>query len=101
MWDRSSLTRACTGIPCIARQILNHWITREVLGRSFLICFIHGHLSSVRDSDLKYCRRSINICCKKEMRERRKELKERRKEEKEGRKEEKEGRKVGGRAGLG
>ena len=66
-----------------------------------MICFIHGHLSSVRDSYLKYCRRSINICCKKEMRERRKELKERRKEEKEGRKEEKEGRKVGGRAGLG
>lgn len=94
MWDRSSLTRDCTGIPCIARQILNHRITREVLGRSFLICFIHGHLSSVRDSDLQYCRRSINICCKKEMRERRKELKERRKEEKEGRK-------VGGRAGLG
>ena len=39
------------------------------------------------DSDLKYRRRSINICCKKEMRERRKELKE--------------GRKVGVRAGPG
>ena len=30
MWDRSSPTRAQTCIPCIARQILNHWTTREV-----------------------------------------------------------------------
>ena len=30
MWDLSSPTRNRTLIPCIARQILNHWITREV-----------------------------------------------------------------------
>ena len=26
----SSRTRNCTHVPCIGRQILNHWITREV-----------------------------------------------------------------------
>ena len=31
MWDLSSLTRDGTHMPCIARWILNHWITREVL----------------------------------------------------------------------
>ena len=30
MWDLSSQTGDQTGIPCIARQILNHWTTREV-----------------------------------------------------------------------
>ena len=30
MWDLSFLTRHQTCIPCIARQILNHWTTREV-----------------------------------------------------------------------
>ena len=30
MWDLSSLTRDWTHVPCIARQILNHWTTREV-----------------------------------------------------------------------
>ena len=30
MWDMSSLTSDWTHIPCIARQILNHWTTREV-----------------------------------------------------------------------
>ena len=30
MWDLSSLTRDRTRIPCIGRQILNHWTTREV-----------------------------------------------------------------------
>ena len=34
-WDLSSPTRARTRIPCIGRQILNHWIAREVpLGTS-------------------------------------------------------------------
>ena len=28
--DNSSLTRDQTHVPCIARQILNHWTTREV-----------------------------------------------------------------------
>jgi len=30
MWELSSPTRDWTHIPCIARQILNHWATREV-----------------------------------------------------------------------
>ena len=30
MWDLSSPTRAGTNAPCIERQILNHWTTREV-----------------------------------------------------------------------
>ena len=30
MWDLSSLTRDQTHVPCIGRQILNHWTTREV-----------------------------------------------------------------------
>ena len=29
MWDLSSLTRGQTHVPCIRRQILNHWTTRE------------------------------------------------------------------------
>ena len=31
MWDLSSPTREQTYVPCIARHILNHWTTREVL----------------------------------------------------------------------
>ena len=30
MWDLSSLMRDWTLVPCIARWILNHWITRKV-----------------------------------------------------------------------
>ena len=30
LWDLSFQTRDQTHIPCIARQILNHWTTREV-----------------------------------------------------------------------
>ena len=30
MWGLSSQTRGLTHVPCIARQILNRWITREV-----------------------------------------------------------------------
>ena len=30
MWDLSSLTRDQTHVPCIGRQIPNHWTTREV-----------------------------------------------------------------------
>ena len=29
MWDLSSLIKDETHIPCIGRQILNHWITRQ------------------------------------------------------------------------
>ena len=31
MWDLSSLTRDWTCVPCIARQILNHWTTQKSL----------------------------------------------------------------------
>ena len=34
MWDPSSPTRDRTCIPCIGRQILNHWTTREVPQKS-------------------------------------------------------------------
>jgi len=30
MWDLSSPVRDQTHIPCIGRQILNHWTTKEV-----------------------------------------------------------------------
>ena len=30
IWNLSSLTKDQIHIPCIARQILNHWTTREV-----------------------------------------------------------------------
>ena len=30
LWDLSSLTKDQTHIPCIARQVLNHWTMREV-----------------------------------------------------------------------
>ena len=30
MWDLGSLTRDWTHVPCIAKQILNHWTMREV-----------------------------------------------------------------------
>ena len=29
-WDLGSLIRDRTHIPCVGRQILNHWTTREV-----------------------------------------------------------------------
>ena len=35
MWDLSSPTRDQTYLPCTARQILNHWITREDPGVFF------------------------------------------------------------------
>ena len=37
MWDLSSPTRDRTHVPCIGRQILNHWTTREVPGCLLLI----------------------------------------------------------------
>ena len=43
MWDLSSRIRDQTHIPCIARQILNHWATREVpptVTLEFLSCCI-------------------------------------------------------------
>ena len=49
MWDLSSPTRDRTGIPCIARRILNHWTTRKVpepltldrlMGFQFILKFV-------------------------------------------------------------
>ena len=37
MWDLSSLTRDRTHVPCIGRQILYHWTTREVPQFCFLM----------------------------------------------------------------
>ena len=37
MWDLSSPTRGWTCVPCIGRQILNHWTAREVLHIYFRI----------------------------------------------------------------
>ena len=37
MWDLSSLTRDWTCVPCIGRQTLNHWTTREVPALFFLM----------------------------------------------------------------
>ena len=42
MRDLSSLTRDQTCVPCIARQILNHWTTREVPNLVTLIAFMFG-----------------------------------------------------------
>ena len=36
MWDLTSLTKDRTCIPYIARQILNHWTTREASDQVFL-----------------------------------------------------------------
>ena len=36
MWNLSSPTRDQAYIPCITRQILNHWTTREVPPEEFL-----------------------------------------------------------------
>ena len=42
MWNLSSLTRDGTYVPCIGRQILNHWINREVLQMSLFFQFQDG-----------------------------------------------------------
>ena len=36
MWDLSSPTRDETWVPCIGRQILNHWTTRKSLFSSYI-----------------------------------------------------------------
>ena len=46
MWDLSSLTRDWTGVPCIARRILNHWTTRKSFScffffNKFMFLFIY------------------------------------------------------------
>ena len=37
MWDPSSLSRDQAHIPCNERQILNHWTTRKVPKKYFLV----------------------------------------------------------------
>ena len=47
MWDLSSLTRDRTHVPCIARRILYHWTTREVLWfASFFPIFVSFNSSA-------------------------------------------------------
>ena len=40
----SSWTRDLTGVPCVSRQTLNHWTTREVLSSSFNTVFKIGQV---------------------------------------------------------
>ena len=52
MWDFNSLTRDRTCLPCIGRQILNHWTTREVTTCKIFYYFIFLtdgiHIPSIR-----------------------------------------------------
>ena len=41
IWDLGSLTRDWTPIPCIGRQILNHWTTREAPWVCFLCLWVY------------------------------------------------------------
>ena len=53
MWDLSSSTRNWTLVPCIGRQILNHWLTREVPWKSWSPknwCFWTVVLEKTRES---------------------------------------------------
>ena len=51
MWDPGSLTRDWTHVPCIARQTLNHWTTREVPSTTFQM-YHHPYLSLVHPHSL-------------------------------------------------
>ena len=49
MWDLSSLTRDQTCLPCIGRQILYHWTTREVpvcFNNDYFFLFAISYLDS-------------------------------------------------------
>ena len=53
MWDPSSQTRHQTHVPCIGRQMPNHWTTREVSGHGDLMTgsriiwrLLNSHLAS-------------------------------------------------------
>ena len=59
MWDLSSWTRNWTPVPCICRQVLNHWTTREVPLRTFKCCLIFGYIFS---SDLS--KTLFSLSCK-------------------------------------
>ena len=49
MWDLGSLIRDGTQVPCIQRQTVNHWTTREV---PYIISFHHQKF--LRDRELLY-----------------------------------------------
>ena len=70
MWDLSFLTRDWTLTPCIERQSLNHWITREVpricaLGYIYIhecVCvfiYIHKYIAVMNKGWLKISRPQI------------------------------------------
>ena len=42
MWNLSFLIRDQICLPCIERQNLNHWTTREVPGAAFLLLYLLG-----------------------------------------------------------
>ena len=55
----SSLTRDRTHIPCIGRQSLNHWTTREVSALLFFFSFKYLFISAA--PGLSYSMR--DLCC--------------------------------------
>ena len=46
----SSWTRALTGVPCIARQILNHWTITEAWVFCLFVCFVFNAPCSMGES---------------------------------------------------
>ena len=68
MWDLSSWTRDQNHISCLARQIPNHWTTRELPERFFffLMCragflgFFDIHLSSLKWSTASQLGRQLS-----------------------------------------
>ena len=51
MWHLSSLTKDPTQVPCIGRQILYHWTTRQVLKHSFYHWFFYSPIHSYARQD--------------------------------------------------
>ena len=74
IWDLSSLTRDRTCIPCIMRQILNHWMAREVPHICFLkdlnwqiwasqwTCLSLSFLASKTERCYQICSKSQGYC---------------------------------------
>ena len=62
MWDLSSPTRDQTGVPCIARQVLNHWTTREVPSQSILARKLFEVLCFILTLHIKFVFYSITYC---------------------------------------
>ena len=60
-WDLSSPTRDQTHVPCIGRQILNHWTTSEVpLGKAFFFFFFFWGKGSILKDKVR--ERSCRVC---------------------------------------